>query len=516
MKEKIFPMDMLPFHPYDKTDEVDQYYAGVATQIYQILKASDISVVLADEEKIRHTAMALTGYFEDIISETGIWQTFSMTCKRRYGTYVPFYETDEDYYADEINPQDVCFLLWRLVQNFYRKEAKVVNPLNEALHYIASAIYATFDSLYEDAPVNQRMKDFLAERIDPNDPLSIEKRIIWFYNNYLQTDNLFDIPRLVERVSHEGALRESDKEMVIKDSLYNLYYNGRNNLLCLPNHEWLALLMQNHPDHALFENLKALENSFYEVTEDESGCFYLKDLHKEPGERTGLKLASKNIAGEALPLRSQLTPGKSIVSCRLTFVGGCYYINGDYVALPLNDDFLKSAAEYREEQKNAEENRLAAFHDFMYATGNKFFIFLKDAHELADFFEKRLNYAPGDKMNFGKDLKGGIMLAATPQGGLTFHSGSTEGVKSEDNPFYNPAEAGEKAFVLVVSPDNIGYQLSCILQDKGALADARMNSDNPEDGHKLVQKYMDCWRDLFFHKCREKDFDNDAELQKYL
>lgn len=51
--------------------------------------------------------MYIAAYLEDQISELGLWQSFTAEHKRLYGKYLPFYPTNSNYVADEINEEDI-------------------------------------------------------------------------------------------------------------------------------------------------------------------------------------------------------------------------------------------------------------------------------------------------------------------------------------------------------------------------------------------------------------------------
>ena len=54
-----------------------------------------------DKKEIDVLSCFLTSYFEDLISETNIWNSFITTHKRLYNKQLPFYNLD-DYFEDEI------------------------------------------------------------------------------------------------------------------------------------------------------------------------------------------------------------------------------------------------------------------------------------------------------------------------------------------------------------------------------------------------------------------------------
>jgi len=113
--------DWLKYHPYTQHSQVDFYYLRMCNKL---LKES------IDEPLLRETKWSgfkdlicmLLCWFEDVISETNIWRSFTAEHKRLYGKFLPFYDTAVDYYDDEINLQDVRFLVWHffsLAENDY-------------------------------------------------------------------------------------------------------------------------------------------------------------------------------------------------------------------------------------------------------------------------------------------------------------------------------------------------------------------------------------------------------------
>ncbi len=90
----------LYFHPYDKPKPVDFYYLRLCQELYKILSGKEYKILsdnLSEEETKQLTCM-LTAWFEDIVSETGVWPAFINKHHQMYGKYLPFYSTGTDYY----------------------------------------------------------------------------------------------------------------------------------------------------------------------------------------------------------------------------------------------------------------------------------------------------------------------------------------------------------------------------------------------------------------------------------
>jgi len=115
---KIFPKDWLQLHPYKQSTPVDSYYTGIANRIYDIMEKTEL-VNSFEGEETKQICIRMAAYFEDVISGMGIWRAFILTHKELYGKYLPFYTPDDHYYDDEVNLEDVRFLLWHYTQQYH-------------------------------------------------------------------------------------------------------------------------------------------------------------------------------------------------------------------------------------------------------------------------------------------------------------------------------------------------------------------------------------------------------------
>ena len=95
----------------------DKWYLDFATSILPLVKASP----LFNKEELRtqiDAAISLGMYFQDAIAQSGGWKLFSEAFQGVYGTYLPFYPLSDDYTPDEINQEDIAFVLWTLKSQF--------------------------------------------------------------------------------------------------------------------------------------------------------------------------------------------------------------------------------------------------------------------------------------------------------------------------------------------------------------------------------------------------------------
>ena len=81
-KQRIYNGDWKTLHPYSGSVPTDLYYITLANKVLAAIRAVETSLEESDYRKIDETeqkelACILTAYFEDIISQTGIFQAFT-------------------------------------------------------------------------------------------------------------------------------------------------------------------------------------------------------------------------------------------------------------------------------------------------------------------------------------------------------------------------------------------------------------------------------------------------------
>lgn len=267
MKKVIFTQEWMAMHPYEKPDEVDQYYTELANAIYHALDEACFTHNFKNVEDAKQLALSIAGYFEDTLSSTGIWKAFTSECVKRYGCHIPFYENeaqyinsaltgnDAPYVEDEINFADIKFLLWHhYQQSAYVQEA--VPFLFGTLEVAAKVVYDILDKEYETAPENERMREFLCEydATMEKDMIEVSRRdvLAWFhYGCYFNLGNQKRLQFTLQQMANSPqGLNEQMAYAVQMDMTITL----RNNLLSLTSYEWLQKICENQPSHAYWED----------------------------------------------------------------------------------------------------------------------------------------------------------------------------------------------------------------------------------------------------------------------
>ena len=501
--KKIYPQKWLELHPYKQTNSVDQYYVGIANEIHKRLYSSTIADAFEEEENIRYTSLCLAAWFEDVISQTGIWQAFTAECRKRYGAYLPFYPIKGDYFPDEINLEDIRFLLWHHIQYLCRG-ISAINPENPGIEQTAQEIYGLLAEEYETAPENERMQEFLYHSAMGEEDFFHYREILdWFhYQCYFNIENVAQCRDEAERLLDDEKITPEMAETLIYATRTSLTFKGRRNLLSLTSPEWLALIGNAHPEHQLWGKVKARENSCYLLEKEDDEFLYVKDLCSE--DEGEFKITKKSLNLSAIRSREV---GKSTLICELIYFGNAWWQCG----MLLENKYDQKMAEYVDDLTKQKEktNEKATFHDFIKASGGKSFVFCQSQEEISDFLLNKMDYNLKEGLDIPRiNTENGAMLMADPHTGLHIQFKLCECIKSPDNPYYNKEEAEKNAIMFIVNPDVIPYQLSCILQDEGMLPDAYLNSlQGKEYGQEFIRKNAHFLTDYFHYRCREKDFD---------
>lgn len=252
---KIFPKDWLQLHPYTKSTPVDSYYTGLANRIYDLFVQTEL-INSFEGDETQQISMRMAAYFEDVIAGLNIWRAFILSYKEMYGKYLPFYTPDDYYYDDEVNLEDVRFLIWHYTQQYHGlRKGTFVNPDNPAQEATACLIYQLFCDEWTTAPENERMSALFSAGTRYDTEEKYTELLYWFHYK------LYLYPRANEEMmdSVKEFLRlnpNEDKGQAILGIHNSLAYAGATPLLALTSPEWLArIFSKEHPDYAMFDKV---------------------------------------------------------------------------------------------------------------------------------------------------------------------------------------------------------------------------------------------------------------------
>lgn len=265
---KIYPKDWMQLHPYRQSDPTDLYYTNIANRIYDILVENNFANSFEGDEVLQ-ISIRMAAYFEDVISGLNIWRSFITEHKALYGKYLPFYTPDDHYYDDEVNYEDIRFLLWHYTQQ-YRGERKgtFVSPDNAANGDAAGRIYQLFCDEWTTAPENERMQALFTPETRYEEEEQYDDLLYWFYDRcYLFTDSTRE---LTETVKDYWNMAQTDDKQIILVIHNSLAHISKRAFLSYTSPKWLSLILpKEHPDYERFAEEAEKAQTFKEPISEE-------------------------------------------------------------------------------------------------------------------------------------------------------------------------------------------------------------------------------------------------------
>jgi hemolysin-activating ACP:hemolysin acyltransferase len=344
MQKRIYLKDWLELKPYEKQVSTDLYYLKICNEVKEAIASTPNSFILhmyLDDSDIDLLSCFLTSYFEDLISETNIWNTFVKVHQRLYKKQIPFYPADE-YYEEEINPQDICFLIWYFLNTV--QEEKFISPFNTFITETAESIMEVFDQAWEYAPANEYLRSFYQIKAQEDDFYAARQLIdTILFNTYL-----FYPDTLLKLAEQEIEIIENQKEdepvlTFLNENRDNTLHKIHTCLLSLTGKEWAAeILGENHPLSGTFLSMSLkIRGLFLYKGQDENQIFL---EHIASGKKFNLTKKSFDHA-------HSLKETDSILFMGIVRWKDEWWFSGVFFQQPYNPDLIL-------DEKNSLENRM--------------------------------------------------------------------------------------------------------------------------------------------------------------
>jgi len=481
---KIFQQDWLSMHPYSKPVSSDSYYVGLSNKILSALSSYGYKDLFSPSN-LKDISLCVTAYFEDVISGFGLWRAFTGMHFRLYGKLLPFYEVDDEYMEDEMNEQDVRFLVWNIVQiDVFEQSCCIVNPDNPAIGLLALHIYGILEEEYESAPENEFLQSLFISPELYADFYEFRNCAGWlFYDSYLMRPSTRQLlERSLKQLDESGSKFDFiNKRLLMYTLEVDLIFNSPCGPLGLNIHEWMAAIAGRETEIGqLLLNIKkrSIKNSYLVIGEYEDSI----GLLSLNGEELLLSRCSYERGVGFRPQEDVLTAG-------LVYFKDYWYVNG---FLTISDtERYRSVAE--KEEKRMHGNRMS-YARFMEANKGRPVAYLKDAAQLRLYMHKI--FQPEDESLFDADkieVEGweNLVVYADPEEGLFIYPHLAVWLKSEDNPYYDNKQAVDGGFGLLTGEYAVSWGLVEYITRNGLMPDLGLKSlKGAEYGRMQVQNNM--------------------------
>lgn len=234
-KEFLFRQPSFP-----EEEVTDKYYLAVANRLLKIMSSSLFGKNIPDAI-LKRTAIGITSYYQDIISDAGIWRSFVDANRSLYGYSTPFWEDGPDYIEYELNVEDVRFLSWYFVA-MLDEDRRFLDPHDSKLVEMSDKVYDFLAAEYEEAPMPDNYS--IAKDLDFYDPEDTEK--IYHLGSWLFLHCYLMTPAFALTLSEIM----SDKELIASKDVVKLQERMEKSMLEDPTGplalfipEWLKLII---------------------------------------------------------------------------------------------------------------------------------------------------------------------------------------------------------------------------------------------------------------------------------
>ena len=479
MKNKIYINDWLTLKPYKNNTNVDIYFLKLSNQVKNELYKKDflqqISFLL-DEETVNLMCCFIVSYFEDLISETNIWNSFIKKHIELYNKPLPFYEIDE-YYENEINPEDISFLIWYFFNTIQTKT--FINPYNAYINDIAEAIYSIFDNEWEVAPENENLKSYY--KINESDEDYYTAREFMnkiFFRTYLF---YFDTGLRLSISEIEILNKFSDNDNIhlyFKENIDESLFRYSTCLLGLKAQEWASLIVSNS---------QTLSKRFLNISQRISGSFFYKGQDNSFIFLEHIASGKKfNLTKKSFDFSDTLIEIDKIIHMGIVRWMDEWWFSGIQFEIPFDADFIL-------DEKNSVEKRMSVnFLDYknkaveelldhqlkLFKKNNDgkqiVFMHLKEVNQFLNDFNNSYNkslklsekaskeaHKRRKKEGFNSENNFSLLEADTDKEALVFYNPKTgceiafelnSAFPMPENPFYSEEKSEEHIMKLFIDP----------------------------------------------------------------
>ena len=235
-------MERQPGSP--KVEPTDQFYLWIALRLAKMWDESPWLRGIDDNVR-RDVVLAVTGYFQDVVADSGLWRSFTRLHNRQYGKPLPHYDRREDYVDYELNVDDVRYVIWWTIDG--EMDMETLDPRDSELEALATAFHLLLDEEYEDAPVPRHF--CIASDVDLNNPQDAQRIYDYAYWLYWRSFLLRPSSQAVmERAMPEAhaiiaRAGESDSRPLLQDLNERLMFTEPAGPVPLTTAQWLRLII---------------------------------------------------------------------------------------------------------------------------------------------------------------------------------------------------------------------------------------------------------------------------------
>lgn len=489
--DKLFIMeqDWTGTHPEMLKCGSDKFYARFANTVQMLIAGG---VKLPDDvprEIYKELGFVSAAYLEDFASGFGVWSAFRSLYRKTYGTWLPFFDCSHpEYYEDDINPEDVKFLVWQTLCRCGEWYGIIYSPMSQAVEKIGEMIYDMMVEAVEHAPSAKRVADYIDKMLKSGEYFKVREVAKWL----TCFNKLISEPFILEDMYAE-AEKTCEKSDITDFSI--VYYN----LTC--SRTWQPYTGPLGCRSSVYLAEMCRQRGLDSVAEKLDGLAVVpfSDFKLLKSEKRHVILQApdgveynvvRNSFGQGMDFRSVKTILTSIVK-----YGDEWYQNGMCIG---SEKIPEVKGELRAMTYNSSRT-LDLIRGKIREYGGRKVFYCKDTQAVGEVVG--LPYKPKDKDNADSpdnDMPSGpfvVMLSETE--GQLMYADYVECFKEKANPYYDKRTAESKSLSLVTEcriPDDVAKYIA----DHKLLPDVSITaSQGKRFGKKIMQDNLRFWMGFY-------------------
>lgn len=469
MKRTIFPYDFSPYYPIGI--QPCPMYVDVANRIYNKIKDMDLNLPNADKLK-KEIAINAAIYFEDKMSDIGLWNTFVTKHLLAYMHPLPFFDDFESLDKNEVNAKEVELLVWLVLSRNF--DDRFLNPL--AMGEDAANLIMEVLTEDEDVDSNDSLYDFIYDTNKANDYFKLKHVLIWLRRSYLLCSPLSEEKFSSLLDSYTGIFKKSEAAYYAETAFSMGSEIGP--MAELP-HLWLADMFLEHDMQKESEKLRNLNfclQDVFEVTDADSEYAVLKNSKDEEFK---LKNAYPDI----------FRKGSYVYTALVKYAVNDWEING-----VLFNSSQEAYAKMHERQAQLSRSYELAYPLYMERTKGKRLAFFEDTKQLQKWLMK---ISPEvDMTEVCHQLPNGSQVAfISEKAGIIFAPNIVHAIKCGNNPYYRKCDVHrlqKETMEAVLNTSTIHPELLHYLLENNMLQDGDLSYSYPSDlGKEIFTRNID-------------------------
>ena len=484
----ITTKDIEDMHPKNVLSESDVYFAHLARKILSELSRNKL--IDADFSGcLRDISLKLTAYFEDLISGLGLFAGLRKMHGQMFGKKLPFFTLGNDYLDDEINIEDLQFLIWIIMQKPANEidNFRLLNVEKSEIVTVASTVMNILEKEYETAPENEKLHNMLHEHVY-SDFSEFRSILEWlYYGSYLSTTHpnlalLDEVKKLLKRFDdyHIPLVKE---KFMSSWKLNRIFEPGCTPLTVKATDWWKAITGNS-------EILNILDKVEYRKT----AYYKIKNLKDAAVKVSPLLNDMEMLDMDCNSFRGRTDgKGKKTIYTTLVKFKDLWQANGFMLFVDNESEILKGLKEKAEKEELDRQNILFTYEQMMDCTGNRPLLFFKTFDKWIDFWKQSFPYVRNIEEIHTDEMKAEKNLAVfvNQTSGVTAVPDAAPLIKAPDNKLYDRKVAEEQGIALLCGAIQTPLEMLEYVIENNMLPNVKLNSPKGEaHGRQLVQDNM--------------------------